>query len=83
MRDRKRLPALDALLARTLDEQLADLAVALTDAFAPDRKARKRPRAVIALALDFSTWQRLTDEGLTDSSAADAMADAVARTAGR
>jgi hypothetical protein len=33
---------------------------------------------VIALALDFWTWQRLTHEGLSDNKAAKLMADLVA-----
>jgi len=38
---------------------------------------------VIALALDFWTWQRLTQEGLTDETAAKLMADLVACTSDR
>lgn len=81
LRDRKALPALDALLARTLDARQAELAAALAVGFADGRRPRRRARAIIALALEFWTWQRLTREGLSDSDAADLMSDVVARTA--
>jgi AcrR family transcriptional regulator len=81
LRDRKLLPALDALLTRTLDERQATLAAALTAGFELDRKPRRRLHALIALALEFSTWQRLTADGLSDAEAAATMADSVAHTA--
>lgn len=75
LRDRKRLPALDALLARTLDARHAELANALV-AGMPNRK---ETHAAAALALDFSTWQRLTGQGLTDHAAARLMGEFVSR----
>lgn len=81
LRDRNALPALDALLARTLDARQAELAAALSAGFAADRPSEGRARALIALALDFFTWQRLTREGLSDSDAANLMSDLVACTA--
>ena len=81
LRDRTLLPALDDLLTRTLDEKQTQLSAALAGGFALDRPTHRRLRAVISLALDFSTWQRLTGEGLTDTTAAATMAEAVAHTA--
>ncbi len=81
LRDRERLPALDALLAQTVDASQAELAETLASGFAPGRRAARRTRAVIALALDFFTWQRLTREGLGDDGAATLMAELVAASA--
>jgi AcrR family transcriptional regulator len=81
LRDRTLLPALDALLVATLDERQAELAASLSKGFRSAAKTPKGLRAVIALALEFSTWQRLTQSGLTDGSAAAVMADAAAHTA--
>lgn len=81
LRDRKGLPALDALLAQTLDTAQVELAGALAAGFAAGRPAGKRARATIALALDFWTWHRLTHEGLRDHDAAKLMADLVTHTA--
>jgi AcrR family transcriptional regulator len=64
-RDRGALPALDALLAEHSDPQFA----ALADTLAPSHAARP----LVALALDFWTWRRLSAEGLTDARAADLM----------
>jgi AcrR family transcriptional regulator len=69
-RDRRLLPALDAVLAETADAQLDALAGVL---------AERASRPLIRLALDFSTWQRLTDEGLSDDEAARLMAEAASR----
>ncbi len=77
LRDRNALPALDAVLAETLDTRQAQLAAALLQGLPADRTARKRARAAIMLALDFTTWQRLTREGLGDRDSADLMASFV------
>jgi hypothetical protein len=66
-RDRRLLPELDRLLAETADAQLGALADAL---------AEGASRPLVALALEFSTWQRLAREGLSDPDAARLMADA-------
>jgi hypothetical protein len=69
------VPELDAWLQRSTDVMLTTLADRLADGFAqPDA------RPLIALALDFWTWQRLDREGLDDVTAATAMTRAVART---
>jgi AcrR family transcriptional regulator len=72
LRDREAVPALDALLARTMDAQQAGLADVLAGA------GGRSTRALVALALDFWTWSRLAREGLSDGEAADLMAAVVA-----
>jgi AcrR family transcriptional regulator len=78
LHDRQALPALDALLARTRDASIAELSRSLAAGFRVRGAAGARLRAVVALALDFWTWQRLAQEGLTDDKAAQLMADLVA-----
>jgi len=73
LRDRAQIPALDALLAETIDAQLADLTEALTGGFAEPSTRRS---ALLQLAIDFTAWERLTSSGLTDDQAASLMADA-------
>src|SRR4051812_30581349 len=58
-RARRLLPELDALLAETADAHLEALADELTRGFGRRGRARTRTRALIRLALDFTTWQRL------------------------
>jgi AcrR family transcriptional regulator len=74
-RDRRLLPELDALLAETADRRLDALADALSSGLG--RSGRERRRALLRLALDFTTWQRLTGQGLSDAAAAGVMTDAV------
>jgi AcrR family transcriptional regulator len=78
LRDRATLPALDALLMRTRDANIEQLKKSLAAGFGAKGAAGTRLRALIALALDFWTWQRLTQEGLTDKKAAELMASLVA-----
>jgi AcrR family transcriptional regulator len=73
-RDRRVLPELDALLVETVDARLDALAAALADGLAGDRG---RVHALLRVALDFLTWERLTAGGLSDRKAAQTMADAV------
>jgi AcrR family transcriptional regulator len=70
LRDRSAVPALDELLAHTMDPAQAGL----IDAVAASLGRGRRKRALVALALDFWTWHRLTSEGLSDNEAADLMA---------
>ena len=63
-RDRAHVPDLDALMSETGDARMAQLAEALGGG------------AMVALALDFWTWRRLTAEGLSDAKAASLMAGA-------
>jgi AcrR family transcriptional regulator len=78
LRDRSSIPALDELLARTADVQVAGLADALAAGFGV---RGERVHAVVALALDFWSWQRLAREGLDDAAAAELMAELVAAAA--
>jgi AcrR family transcriptional regulator len=81
-RDRGSDPALDALMKRTRDALLDGLAEALSDGFDQAEGARGQLRAMMRLALDFWTWERLTGDGLDDEAAAELMTDAVAAIAG-
>lgn len=63
--ERASVPELDGWLARSSDRMLAELA---------DRLSPGLNRAVVALALDFWTWNRLDREGLDDAAAAELMA---------
>jgi AcrR family transcriptional regulator len=64
-RDRAALPALDALMRDTADARMSALAGALGGG------------PLVALALDFWTWRRLSAEGLEDDEAATLMASVV------
>src|SRR3954470_7004055 len=75
-RDRRLLPALDTVLAETSDRQLDQLADALADGLQPPEQAITATRAIVRLALEFSTWQRLSSDGLTDEHAARLLAHA-------
>jgi AcrR family transcriptional regulator len=72
-RDRRLLPELDALLADTADRGLDGLAHELARGFGRRGRASTHTRALIRLALDFSTWQRLAHEGLSDADASNLM----------
>jgi AcrR family transcriptional regulator len=65
--ERASIPELDAWLAESTDPILAGLADAL---------ATGDNRPLVALALDFTTWERLDREGLDDAAAAALMARA-------
>jgi len=67
--ERSTVPELDAWMAQSSDQLLAGMADALSAGF-----ERPGARALIALALDFWTWQRLQGEGLDDAAAAELMA---------
>ncbi len=77
LRDRTAIPALDELLGRTADAAMAGLADALAAGFGATGQQHARLRAVVALALDFWSWQRLQREGLEDDAAAELMAGLV------
>jgi AcrR family transcriptional regulator len=80
-RDRYALPALDELLARTLDAQMAALRDELAAGFGLRGRSARRLDAALALALDFWTWHRLRHSGLDPAAAAELMADLVAAAA--
>lgn len=75
VRDRAQLPALDALLRETMDAEVGALADALAAGFV--RSVRRS--ALLRLAVEFTTWERLTASGLDDAGAAALMADLAAR----
>ncbi|MFY9614061.1 MAG: TetR/AcrR family transcriptional regulator [Candidatus Dormiibacterota bacterium] len=81
-RDRLVMPALDAVVTAGADAQLAVLANALTAGFKPSARNRVGVHAAVALALDFWTWRRLKQEGLSDDSSADLMLASVKAAAG-
>jgi AcrR family transcriptional regulator len=62
--ERATVPELDAWMERSADSALGDLAAGLGGS------------PLVALALDFWTWQRLAREGLDDEAAAELMARA-------
>jgi AcrR family transcriptional regulator len=70
--ERATVPELDAWMARSSDRALAELAAGLSAGF-----DRPEAHALVALALDFWTWQRFDREGLDDVAAAELMAGVV------
>jgi len=71
--DRVTVPELDAFMTDNFDHLLGEVAAALSRDRADDG-----PRRILArLAVDFTTWQRLADEGLDDEAAAELMARAI------
>jgi AcrR family transcriptional regulator len=79
-RDRGSDPALDALMEKTRDAFLDRLAGELAGGF--EAQSEDRLRAIVSVALDFWTWDRLAGEGLDDDEAASLMTDAVVAVAG-
>ena len=79
-RDRLVMPALDAVMRIRMDQEVATLADAL-DAGLTSRfnagQSGQQVHAAVALALDFWTWRRLSQEGLADEVAADMMVASV------
>jgi AcrR family transcriptional regulator len=71
--ERATVPELDAWMAQANDALLAAFAERLSAGF-----TRAQTRTLIALALDFWTWQRLDREGLDDDAAAALMTHAAA-----
>jgi AcrR family transcriptional regulator len=80
-RDRGAVPALEEFMRGTVDRQIGMLGDALAAGFGARGKRAEQLRALLAVALEFWTWQRLAAEGLDDEAAADLMADAVSRAA--
>lgn len=78
LRDRTLVPALDGLLEGTMDAEQQRLGDALASGFAVRGARRARLRALVAVALDFWTWQRLARHGLDDPSAAELMIEVIA-----
>ena len=76
--DRSSVPALDEFMRENADRSGAALAAALAAGFDARGRRAKRLRALLTVALDFGTWQRLDREGLGDEDAAGLMSEAVA-----
>jgi hypothetical protein len=70
--ERSTVPELDAWMSQSTDLMLAELADGLAAGF-----GNRDARPLVALALDFWTWQRLTGEGLDDAAAAELMTGVV------
>lgn len=71
--ERATVPELDAWMTQSADVTLAGLGATLADGL-----ARPDAHTLVALALDFWTWQRLAAEGLDDEAAATLMAGVAA-----
>jgi AcrR family transcriptional regulator len=76
--DRVSVPELDEFMRANRDPAIAELAAALVSGFGVRARRAERLRALVALALDFGTWRRLTEEGLDDAQAAELMTSATA-----
>ena len=81
-RDRGVDPALDEFMRANSDAALGGLADTVTAGFELDPDQAARVRAMVSVALDFWTWERLAGQGLGDEAAADLMTEAVASVAG-
>lgn len=77
--ERATVPELERWMAKAADAALAQLAGALTAGFGASGERAGRLNGLIALALDFWTWHRLNQQGLSDDDAVELMADAVVR----
>ena len=75
-RDRLLLPALDHVMKFRMDHQMSDLAAGLAGRF-NDEGRSGMVRAAVALALDFWTWRRLWQAGISDSEASQLMVKTV------
>jgi AcrR family transcriptional regulator len=74
--ERPTVPELEAWMAQSTDPMLAELASSFSAGF-----DGLHARALVALALDFWTWQRLDREGLDDETAAALMTGVVSSSA--
>lgn len=74
--ERPAVPELEAWMAQSTDPVLAELASSLSAGF-----DGADARTLVALALDFWTWQRLDREGLDDAAAAALMTGVVSDSA--
>ena len=71
---RATVPELDTWMSQSSDALLAGLADELAARFGLRGPRAKHARALVALALDFWTWRRLSSQGLADDEAASLMA---------
>ena len=75
--DRVAVPELDEFMRGSTDVLQANLAGEMAAAFRARGKKGERLTALTRLAVDFSTWQRLTEAGLADADAAELMTASV------
>jgi AcrR family transcriptional regulator len=76
--DRHLVPELDELMRQEADPRFAAVAEAYGDALADDPKQRKGVRRLVQVALEFRTWEVLTDTGAIDAEIARLFRQAVA-----
>jgi AcrR family transcriptional regulator len=76
--DRASVAELDRFMEQNIDRTQAELANALSAAFAAPGRRAEQLNALIRLAIDFWTWRRLSREGLDDEAASELMATAIA-----
>lgn len=76
-RDRLLMPALDRRASELIDPAMEFIAERLVAGFAARGARAERIAALVAVATDFWTWQRLKHVGLDDEAAAELMADTV------
>jgi AcrR family transcriptional regulator len=76
--DRTAVPELDRFMEQDIDRLQAELADELAAPFGARGQRGQRLTALIRLALDFWTWDRLSREGLDDQAGAGVMAAAIA-----
>lgn len=81
-RDRGLDSALDDFMRSNLDAAISGVEDALVAGFELDGDGAARLRALIGVALEFWTWERLTNDGADDEAAADLMTEAIAGVAG-
>jgi len=81
-RDRRVDPALDEFMRANSDAALGGLADTVTAGFEVEPDQAARVRAMVGVALDFWTWERLAGEGIDDEAAAELMTGATAAVAG-
>jgi AcrR family transcriptional regulator len=72
--ERSTVPEIDAWMTQSADVMMSGLAEQLAAGF-----RHPEAKTLVALALDFWTWQRLDREGLDDAAAAELMTAVVAR----
>jgi AcrR family transcriptional regulator len=77
-RDRRLVPALDALLSDTVDRHHAQAASAYSELLAASLSGRAAARSLLLLGFEFGTWERLTGDGATDAEIARLFRRAVA-----
>jgi AcrR family transcriptional regulator len=81
-RDRRVDPALDEFMRGSLDAAIGGFEDALVAGFELNTERAARLRALIGVALEYWTWERLTRDGTNDEAAAELMTEATAALVG-